>query len=352
MCFRQNVCMNELDTSSEAVFYNALNAAQPGYKTLRKQYARHGSWEKCWRWHGSGKDPEREAAALRGGGIGLVLNGEPGYPPLLAEIPNPPLGIYYKGALAAAGSTPAVAVVGTRKASAAGIDLAREFGSALAAAGCAVVSGMALGIDAAAHAGTLEARGRTIAVLANGLDQPYPSSHGRLAGNIIESGGTMISEYPPGTPPFQKNFLQRNRLISGLAQAVVAIEVPERSGVLATARFAVEQNRDLFVVPGPVSHPNYEGSHRLIRSGAMLAAGPRDVLADLGFDPLPNPRPVIAATPAEESVLGVMRATGRPLAIDEIIEAATLTSSMVNQTLTMLILKDAVREEGGRYALR
>lgn len=346
--------MRDTDNTKEAIFYNALNlAGNPGYGTLRKHYARWGSWEKCWQRNGRNNiDPEREWAALAELGIGLILAGDPKYPSLLMEIPSPPFGIYFKGVFAATEPLPAIALVGTRKASAAGKELAKEFGSALANAGCTVVSGLAFGIDAAAHAGAISARGHTVAVLANGLDRVYPASHQRLADHIIESGGALLSEYPPGSPPLAYRFLERNRIISGLSQAVLAIEVPERSGVLATARFALDQNRDIFVLPGSVSNPNYQGSHRLIRAGATLVTSPRDLLEDLGFEPSAELQVAVAETPEEENILAAMRGAGRPLAIDEIIEAATLTSSMVNQTLTTLILKNAVREEDGRYTLR
>lgn len=331
-----------------------MNLAEgQAYVKLFKQYARYGSWEECWRRNGRhGMDPEREWANLDRHGIGLILAGEPGYPPLLAEIPNPPLGLYFKGSLTAIHNDPVIALVGTRKASAAGKNLAMEFGVALVRTGCAIASGLAFGIDAAGHAGAIKAGGFTVAVLANGLDSVYPASHQQLARSIIEKGGTLISEYPPGTSPLAYRFLERNRIVSGLSRAVLAIEVPERSGVLATARFAVEQDRDLFIVPGPVGHPNYRGSHRLIRSGATLVTNPIELLEDLGFQASDETAEYQAETPEEEKVLEVIRSAGRPLAIDEIIEAATLTSSMTNQALTMLVLRNAILEEGGRYTLR
>lgn len=340
--------------NKEAVFYNALNSAgDPGYITLRKNYARWGNWEKYWRRGGvRDNDPEREWSKLLKLGIGLVLFGDPAYPPLLAEIPDPPLGLYFKGSLAVLNRALTIAVVGTRRATMAGKELAKEFGAALASAGCAVVSGLAFGIDAAAHVGTISRQGPAAAVLANGLERVYPCSHERLAKHIIEGGGALLSEYPPDSPPLQYKFLQRNRIISGLSRAVLAIEVPERSGVLATARFALDQNRDLFVTPGPLGHPNYRGSHRLIRAGATLVTEPRDLLEDLGLEAPDRPARITAATPVEEKILAVMRDAGRPLAIDEIIEAATLTSSMVNQALTTLILKNAAREDESGYTLK
>lgn len=346
--------MQNTEKTKEAVFYNALNiAARPGYGTLRKQYARHGSWEECWRHNrASTVDPEREWAALQDRGIGLALISDPDYPPLLREIPDPPFGIYFRGSFGASNNSLAIAVVGTRKASAAGRGLATEFGSALARVNCVVVSGMAFGIDTASHYGAIKAGGQTVAVLASGLNRVYPASNQRLADHIIESGGALVSEYAPGNPPLGYRFLERNRIISGLARAVVAIEVPERSGVLATVRYALDQNRDIFVVPGSVNDPNYRGANRLIRRGAVLVTGPDDLLEDLGFEAGERARHIKTETPEEESVLRAMRDAGRPLAIDEIVEAATLTSSTANQSLTTLILKGTVGEEGGRYILR
>jgi DNA processing protein len=189
-------------------------------------------------------------------------------------------------------------------------------------------------------------------VLANGLDDVYPSSNRRLAERILKSGGALLSEYPPGSPPLAHRFLERNRIISGLAQAVLIIEAPEHSGALATARFAVEQDRDLFVTPGAAENLNYRGSHRLIRDGATLVATPEEMLADMGLAPAAGAERAAADTPEEEKILAALGAAERPLTIDEIIEAATLTSSIVNRTLTVLVLKNAVREESGRYAIK
>src|SRR6185369_3508472 len=201
-----------MEETEEAVFYNALNiACLSGYASLRKQYAQHGNWKRCWQKNGVKPiDPEKEWSSMQKHGIGLVLESDPAYPPLLREIPQPPLGIYYRGNLAAC-RMPAIAIVGTRKATIAGKFLAREFAAALTRAGCAVASGLAFGIDAEAHAGTLEARGATIAVLANGLGEAYPASHDRLAKDIIEGGGALLSEYPLGSPPLAYHFLERNR---------------------------------------------------------------------------------------------------------------------------------------------
>ncbi|MEX2053972.1 MAG: DNA-processing protein DprA [Candidatus Colwellbacteria bacterium] len=200
------------------------------------------------------------------------------YPRLLREIPDPPKEIYVRGKIPTQPSV--IAIVGTRKASARGKELAQEFATLLAQAGCVVVSGLALGIDTAAHKGALLAKGRTVAVLGNAIDSIYPEANRGLANRIIKQGA-VISEYGPGARIEKSNFLQRNRIISGLSQAVLVIEAPERSGALATARHAGEQGRDIFVIPGNVDNPNYVGSHQLIRDGAILVRSVEDVLEDL-----------------------------------------------------------------------
>ncbi|MDP2650618.1 MAG: DNA-processing protein DprA, partial [bacterium] len=207
---------------------------------------------------------------------------EEDYPFLLKEIPNPPKQIYVRGVVPDL-RLPAVAIVGTRKATTAGIGIAEGVAADLASRGITIISGLAMGIDTAAHRGALGVRGRTVAVLGNGISEIYPAQNERLAEEILETGGAIISEYPPGEPSFRGNFIHRNRIISGLSVAVVIIEAPLRSGALSTAGFAAEQGRNVFVVPGPVTHPNYVGSHALIRDGATLATGAADILEDLGL---------------------------------------------------------------------
>ncbi|MDZ4231369.1 MAG: DNA-processing protein DprA [Patescibacteria group bacterium] len=201
-----------------------------------------------------------------------------GYPRLLAEIPGPPERIHIKGKLPV--GFPTVAIVGTRKATMEGKRLAGEFAAGLSKAGCVIVSGLALGIDSAAHEGALASGALTVAVLGNSIDSIYPEENQSLANRIVRQGA-VISEYGPGASIQKSNFLERNRIISGLSLAVLVIEAPEHSGALATARHAGEQGRDIFVVPGNVGHPNYVGSHQLIRDGAILVRSVEDVLEDL-----------------------------------------------------------------------
>lgn len=202
------------------------------------------------------------------------------YPPMLRSVPDAPMVLYRIGEAAAAPTS--VAVVGSRAPTGAGADFARALSADLAASGWTVVSGLARGIDAAAHEGALKGGGRTIAVLGCGLDVVYPAGTARLRDRIAASGA-VLSEYPPGTPPIPGNFPARNRLISGLSRGVVVVEAASRSGALITARCALDQGREVMAVPGSPLFPHTEGSNRLLRDGAALVTGAADVLEVLGW---------------------------------------------------------------------
>lgn len=201
------------------------------------------------------------------------------YPPLLREIPNPPQTLYLSGSLES--EHPLIAIVGTRKATDKGKGTAFRFAEELVSRGFGVVSGLALGIDTAAHEGALGKRGYTVAVLGSAIDDIYPPENESLAKRILDTGGVIISEYSPGTPIQKHQFIERNRIISALSLAIIVIEAPIHSGALVTARTGAEQGKDVFVVPGPIGDPNFEGSHKLIRDGAILVGSIEDVLEDL-----------------------------------------------------------------------
>ncbi len=272
------------------------------------------------------------------------------FPRLLREIPNPPPGLYLRGELNL--NAPTVAVVGTRRATREGLGLARQFGKELAEQEIIVVSGLALGIDQAAHWGALDAGGRTVAVLGTGIDEIYPSQNRRLAEEILKQGGAVISEYPPGTPSYPANFLQRNRIISGLSLGVLVVEAPLQSGSLFTAQLALEQNRDVFVAPGRLRDHNYTGSHRLIRSGAALVTSVEDICQELNL-PFYKPAELrlkrIKLDPQQDLVLKFIKAAGKPVSIDKIIEATKIESQFVNQVVAFLLINDIIKEEDGRY---
>jgi len=209
---------------------------------------------------------------------------DPAYPELLRNIADPPPVLWLKGEVAA-WSHPCVALVGARSASGPAIELARQIGRGLAAVGVGVVSGLAYGVDAAAHEGALEG-GMTVAVLGSGLDRIYPVRHDWLGQRIIAGGGALVSEFAPGTPPRRHHFPQRNRIVSGLSLGVVVVEAGETSGALITARAALDQGRDVMVIPGAVPGGRNRGGHALLKDGAALVENLDDVLDVLRANPL------------------------------------------------------------------
>jgi DNA processing protein len=217
-------------------------------------------------------------------GNAIVTLADSAYPAALFTMPDPPPLLYIKGRLDLLQSR-AVAIVGSRSASPQGIEDARRFAHALSSAGLAVVSGLALGIDGGAHQGALKARGGTIAVIGTGADLVYPSLHHALA-HEIATNGTIVSEWPLGTPARQANFPQRNRLIAGLVGGVLIVEAAMRSGSLITARLANEMGRDVFAIPGSIHAPLSRGCHRMIKQGAKLVETPEEILEEFGFVPV------------------------------------------------------------------
>ncbi len=218
----------------------------------------------------------------------LVTLADAHYPPMLLEIPDPPLLLYVKGRCDLLGQA-AIAIVGSRNASAQGMANAEKFSAVFSDTGLCIVSGMALGIDTAAHQGCLRAGGATIAVIGTGADIIYPARNRPLAHDIA-AHGAIISEYPLGTPAITANFPRRNRIISGLARGVLVIEAAAHSGSLITARMAGEQGRDVFAIPGSIHSPLAKGCHQLIRQGAMLVESPHEVLEALAVNQNDNKR--------------------------------------------------------------
>ncbi len=223
-----------------------------------------------------------ELEKVRALGVDLIVLDDGVYPALLREINDPPLTLYVKGAWAACLDAPCVAVVGSRRCSTYGLNAASMLSRDLAKHGVTIVSGLARGIDAAAHRGALEAGGRTLAVIGTGIDEIYPRDHKKLATEIIAKGGAIVSEFPLGTPPVPQNFPYRNRVISGLSLGVLIVEAAENSGSLITARMAIEQNREVFAVPGNITSRVSFGTNYLIKgAGAKLVQQWQDVAAEL-----------------------------------------------------------------------
>lgn len=216
--------------------------------------------------------------------MALVLREDAQYPPLLRQIAHPPHLLYVYGETDLTDRFP-VAVVGTRRASAYGLTHTREIAAELAQTGVCVVSGLALGIDAAAHTGALDGGGRTVAVLGSALDKPYPQENEPLMRRILESGGSVVSEYAPGTPPSRYSFLQRNRIIAGMCLGTLVTEGPRRSGALNTATRTLESGREVFALPGNVDSPGAQLPNMLISEGARLVTGAADILSALVIEP-------------------------------------------------------------------
>ena len=226
--------------------------------------------------------------------MALVLREDAQYPPLLRQIAHPPHLLYVYGETDLTDRFP-VAVVGTRRASAYGLTHTREIAAELAQTGVCVVSGLALGIDAAAHTGALDGGGRTVAVLGSALDKPYPQENEPLMRRILESGGSVVSEYAPGTPPSRYSFLQRNRIIAGMCLGTLVTEGPRRSGALNTATRTLENGREVFALPGNVDSPGAQLPNMLISEGARLVTGAADILSALVIEPKDAPKAAQAA---------------------------------------------------------
>jgi DNA processing protein len=277
---------------------------------------------------------------LTGTGLRFVGRSDPAFPALLRAIHDPPIGLFVRGvAELELLSRPAVAVVGARACSAYGSHVARRLGRELAAAGLVVVSGLARGIDGAAHRGALEATGPTVAVLGCGIDRDYPASHRELARGIAESG-LIVSEYAPGVEPAPWRFPARNRIIAGLAAATVVVEARERSGALITADLALEEGRDVFAVPGEITSTLSKGTNALLRLGAVPLTAAADALEHFGLEP----KPQRVQDPESAAILARLPATA-----DELARATELDSGRLAALLAELELAGVVVEGEGTY---
>ncbi|MCX6038884.1 MAG: DNA-processing protein DprA [Chloroflexi bacterium] len=294
----------------------------------------------------AGVDLDKYLTKVMAQGIEILTWDDELYPPRLKEIDQPPPVLYVRGALTTEDSW-AVAVVGTRRVSAYGRQVAEEIASFLAANGVTVVSGLARGVDAIAHQSALKAGGRTIAVLGCGVDRIYPPEHVQLAEKMMASGA-LISDYAPGTPPDASNFPPRNRIISGLSMATVVVEAGETSGALITAQFAIDQGREVFAVPGNILAPQSKGTNRLIAQGARPMLSVRDLLDVLNLTRVTEQRLVRKALPTDETESKLMSVlTHEPLHVEEIRNQTCLPIERVSATLVMMELKGLVRQVGG-----
>jgi DNA processing protein len=283
------------------------------------------------------------------GGITGVVWSDPAYPIALTTIADPPPMLWTRGRVEAI-SRPAVAIVGSRAGSAYALAVAERLAGDLARAGLAVVSGLARGVDSAAHRGALAAGGTTVAVLGSGVDVIYPGEHTALA-TEIDASGAAISELVPGTPPQPQFFPRRNRIISGLSRAVVVIEAGEKSGSLITARCALEQGRDVLAVPGNVLSGRNRGAHALLRDGAKIVETADDILEEMGMVVGSDGSGGSGALVTKDPILACLT-PGEPSDLDEIAERSGLTSARLLPRLFELELQGAVKRIGGGRFVR
>jgi len=313
----------------------------------------------------------QELARAKARGVTVVTLEDAEYPQQLKTIHDPPLVLYVQGTLTAE-DTVSVAIVGTRRASFYGLRSAEQLGYDLALRGITVVSGLALGVDGAAHRGAVKAKGRTLAILGSGLDHLYPPAHQELAQEIAQHGA-LISEFPMATTPEPYHFPRRNRIISGLSLGVVVVEAAQRSGALITADFALEQGREVFAVPGPMEAITSQGTHQLLKQGARLVTSVEDILEELhvsgrvlplrcsrswapppGVDP-PTAR-IISAAPAQlleqEQRVFACVSEEQPRYIDVIAAESEVTVSEASVLLLQLELKHLVQQLPGKQFVR
>lgn len=314
---------------------------------------------------------EAEIRAVRKLGGDILLLDDGVYPSSLREIYDPPIVLYVKGAWADCLDQPCIGIVGSRRCSTYGQNSALMIARDLAQRGVTVVSGFARGIDAAAHRGALEAGGRTVAVLGTGIDEVYPRDHKRLASEILDRGGALVSQFPLGTPPVSENFPYRNRIISGLSLGVVVVEAAENSGSLITARLAIEQNREVFAVPGNITSRNSFGTNYLIKgAGAKLVQQWQDVATELppqiAARLLPPPfgetkkekslperlRLIPGGLSQIETSLFKLLMPDVPLHIDVLAEKSKLPMSELTAALLALEMRELVKALPGRCFVR
>ncbi|HBB94257.1 MAG TPA: DNA-protecting protein DprA [Blastocatellia bacterium] len=313
---------------------------------------------------------EEEIEKARKLGSDILVLDDGVYPALLRETYDPPVTLYVKGAWAECLERPCIAIVGSRRCSTYGQNAALMLSRELAQRGITIVSGMARGIDAAAHRGALEAGGRTVGVMGTGLDQIYPRDHKKLADDILQNKGALVTQFPLGTPPVSENFPYRNRVISGLSLGVVVIEAAENSGSLITARLAMEQNREVFAVPGNITSRNSFGTNYLIKgAGAKLVQQWQDIAselpAELAAQLLPSPGrkkkkgelvDQLQLTPSNlnehERTIFKLLTTDTPQQIDTLAETTKLSITQLTSALLTLEMRELIRALPGKCFVR
>lgn len=359
----------EMDLEKEKIYLNALNLTiKDDLLSLHRLREFFSSYEEIWslktkptlplalaktlekiRTNQPAIDPQKEYERLKREEINFLIKEESSYPALLKEIAYAPLGLYLKGEPLS--DNLKIALVGTRRPSFYGKKAAEEIAASLAKAQIDLVAGLAWGIDTIVHKTALKYKTKTLAVLGSGLNIIYPPINKKLAENISKSG-TLISEYPLDTPPKKYHFPLRNRIISGLCQGVVIIEAPLKSGALITAKYAVEQNREVFSVPGPIFSNVSVGTNRLIQEGAKLILSANDIFEELNIaNPETKEKIKKLESKTEEIIMSFFK-DNEPLLIDKIIEQSNLKTAEVLAALTNLELNGLIKNIGGGYYLK
>lgn len=297
---------------------------------------------------------DRDLEWLNQPGHQAITLQDPQYPALLKEISDPPPILFVKGEPSLL-SSPQLSIVGSRNPSLSGKSTAREFAACLYQAGLCITSGLALGIDASAHQGSLKVSGKTVAVTGTGLDRVYPARHKKLAWSIAESG-CLVSEFPPATPPKAGNFPRRNRIISGLSLGVLVVEAAIQSGSLITARLALEQGREVFAIPGSIHNPLARGCNALIKKGAKLVETVEDILEELpdfqATDILRNtPRDSLVQLEDEHKIILKYVAYG-PTSIDTLVKETGASPDIIASSLLVLELQGFVQLTSGGFYCR
>lgn len=357
---------------SEREYYLSFsNASGIGPKSLAKLLNHFGSAEKAWNAdlseiepilkpaltkklekHRNEFDFDNYSKRLDQLKISYVCLFEKDYPELLKQIPDAPVVLYCKGDSRLLSEKNKIAVVGTRHITRYGREITEMFTSELARQGLVIVSGMAFGVDGVAHKVCLESHGKTIAVLGNGVDLPYPRENQKLYEDIIDSRGLIISEYPPGTPPSVGSFPARNRIVAGLSWGVLVTEGAQDSGSLITANFALEFGRKVFAVPGPVTSSLSAAPLKLIEKGAKLVVDAGDVIRELGIKPheLPNNKQKFDSLSKDEKKI-IELIENESLPFDEIGRKLKIDSSQLATILTMMEVRGLIKSSGGNYSI-
>jgi DNA processing protein len=295
-------------------------------------------------------DPNQNWQRLHEANISIVTIVDKDYPALLKETHNAPAALFYHGTLPRHNHT-LVAVVGTRVATTYGKTITPLIVEPLARAGVGIVSGMALGIDGMAHEAALAAGGKTYAVVGTGLDLDYPPQHAELAERIVKEGGAIISEFPQGTRPLTQNFPLRNRIVAGMCAGTLVVEAGEKSGALLTAKLALDENREVFCIPGNITQETSRGTNKFIRLGSQLVTNANDILTALNLLPADEQTtaqpPYEGGTPEEKNIL--QNLSREPRHVDELASLCDCDPSVINATLVVLELQGHVRNVGGMH---